>query len=59
MLNKNFLNIPQQNIKNDPIINQLKKADYFIEVSSFRYKFFYKPKFDVYYSLYNFNIKKK
>lgn len=57
MLNKNFLNIPQQNIENDPIISQLKKADYFIEVSSFKYSY-YSSRIDTYYSLYDFNIVK-
>lgn len=58
MLNKNFLNIPQQNIENDPIISQLKNADYFVEVSSFKYSYYNSVRWDTYYSLYDFNIKK-
>ena len=58
MLNKNFLNIPQQNIENDPIISQLEKADYFIEISSFRYSFHHGAP-DTYYLISDFNIKKQ
>lgn len=56
MFNKILLPPPKQNIENDPIINQLKNADYFIEISSFKYSFTKRPT-DTYYSISYFNIK--
>ena len=58
MFNKILLSPPKQNIENDPIINQLKKADYFIEISSFRYSF-HSGAPDTYYLISDFNIKKQ